>query len=120
MNNKKLLISLIALVLILILTFVFYLYKVGFIGQSKEEALLKETNNLVSKVSKLMILPENETPTIATITDPDRLIDQKFFANSKKGDKVLVFPVSQKAILYRPDINKIVEVAPINLGGGEI
>jgi hypothetical protein len=31
------------------------------------------------------------------------------------GDKVLIYSRAQKAILYSPSKNKIIEVAPINL-----
>ncbi len=38
-----------------------------------------------------------------------------FFVNAKTGYKVLVFPVSKKAILYDPVLNKIIEVAPFQI-----
>lgn len=72
----------------------------------------------LAEVGKLMVLPTDETPTFATVSDPEKLKDQPFFANAEKGDKVLVYSSSRKAILYRPSLNKIIEVAPINLGTG--
>lgn len=75
-----------------------------------------ELQDTIKAVGKLIVLPTNETPTLATVTDPDKLKDQAFFANAKKGDKVLIYTTSHKAILYDPTQNKIVEVAPINLG----
>ena len=71
---------------------------------------------VVSRVGQLMVLPENETPTVATVTDPDKLKDQPFFANTKIGDKVLIYPNAKKAILYDPAQGKILEVAPLNIG----
>jgi len=68
-------------------------------------------------VGKLMVLPEGETPTIATVSDPDKLKDQAFFAHAKTGDKVLIYAKAKKAILYSPTDNRIVEVAAIDLGG---
>ncbi len=76
----------------------------------------KELDKTVGAVGKLMVLPEDETPTLATVEDPAKLQDQPFFKNAKKGDKVLIYTRSQKAILYDPSLNKIVEVAPVNLG----
>lgn len=75
-----------------------------------------ELKKLVSRVSQLITLPENEEPTIATVSDPDKLKDQVFFAKAKKGDKVLIYSQTGKAILYDPVGHKILEVAPINLG----
>lgn len=71
---------------------------------------------IVDAVSKLIILPTNETPTVATITDLSKLDGQLFFADAKLGDKVLIYTQAQKAILYDPAANKIVEIAPLNIG----
>lgn len=75
-----------------------------------------ETAKLVSQVSRLIVLPTGEDPTVATVTDLDKLKDQPFFAHAKNGDKVLIYTQAKKAILFDPVANKIVEVAPINIG----
>lgn len=80
-------------------------------AQSKEEA-----KKIVEQVRTLAELPENEEPTVATVTDPTKLADQPFFANSKEGDKVLIYTSAKRAILYRPSTHKIIEIAPLNLG----
>lgn len=73
----------------------------------------KETASLVMVVGKLMELPGDETPTVATIQDKDKLKDQSFFAKAENGDKLLAYTKAMQAILYRPSINKIINVAPI-------
>lgn len=79
----------------------------------------QEAEALIERVSKLIVLPEDETPTIATVTDPEVLREQAFFVRAKAGDKVLIYTNARKAILYDPAANKIVEVAPINIGNPE-
>jgi len=74
---------------------------------------LKETQALVATVGKLMELPTDETPTVATIADKDKLKEQPFFAKAENGDKILAFNKAMLAILYRPSVNKIINVAPI-------
>lgn len=76
----------------------------------------KEIGDIIAEVSKLIILPNDEKPTIATVSDPKVLKDQPFFSKAKVGDKVLIYTKAQKAILYDPVANKIVNIAPINLG----
>lgn len=76
----------------------------------------EDITKTVSKVGQLMFLPDNETPTVATVVNPDALKNQLFFANAKVGDKLLIYNVAKKAILYDPVANKIVEVAPLNIG----
>lgn len=76
----------------------------------------EETANLVAQVGKLIVLPEGETPTVATVSDPEKLKDQPFFSKAKTGDKVLIYTNAKKALLYDVENKKIVEVAPINIG----
>ncbi|MDP3740994.1 MAG: hypothetical protein Q8R08_01550 [bacterium] len=71
---------------------------------------------LIKEISKLIVLPEDEQPTIATVADPEQLKDQPFFARAQKGFKVLIYTNAKKAILYDPVNHKIVEVAPLNIG----
>lgn len=75
----------------------------------------QQAKDIVSRVSRLIVLPTNEEPTIATVSEPEKLKDQPFFAQAKTGDKVLIYSQAKKAILYDPTADRIVEVAPLNL-----
>ncbi|MFA7315116.1 MAG: hypothetical protein WC025_04300 [Candidatus Magasanikbacteria bacterium] len=88
----------------------------------KDPALVsqKETDNTLDAVDKLMILPSDEVPTVATILDKTKLSDQSFFDNAENGDKLLVFTKNMQAILYRPPTNKIIKVAPIYIKNDSI
>lgn len=74
----------------------------------------KDLQKLLSQVGSLMVLPE-EIPAVADVVEPEKLKDQPFFKNAKVGDKVLLYPSIGKAILYSPSLNKIIEVAPLNI-----
>lgn len=80
----------------------------------KQNMPTNSDQELISKVAKLIDLP-NETPTIATITDPAQLQDQTFFAKALANDKVLVYASIGKAILYRPSTNKIIDISAVNI-----
>lgn len=75
-----------------------------------------EVAQVVARVGELIVLPEGEDPTVATVTDPERLRDQPFFAKAKTGDRVLIYTNARKAILYDPVQHRILEVAPLNIG----
>lgn len=84
-----------------------------------QAAAEEETKRLTEKVGELIELPADETPTIATVIDKERLNDQPFFARAENQDRVLIYTQARKAILYRPSTNKIIEVAPINIGNNQ-
>ncbi len=84
-----------------------------------QEAARQETQRTKEQVAKLIDVPQGEDPTIASVVDASKLSNQSFFKNAKNGDKVLMYAQAKKAILYRPDSNKIIEVAPINIGNNE-
>jgi hypothetical protein len=103
--------SVLAVLLVIAIGTGIYFYQKATADPQKEAA--KELQATIAAVGKLMVLP-TETPTMATVSDPEKLKDQPFFARAQKGDKVLIYTASQKAILYSPSLNKIVEVAPVN------
>ena len=81
-----------------------------------QKVATEEAQMTIELIGELIVLPVDEQPTIATVTDPERLKEQPFFANAKRGDKVLIYTNARKAILYDPIAHKIVEVAPLNIG----
>src|SRR6266700_982129 len=60
--------------------------------QSNEQAAL------ISEVGKLIVLPTGEQPTVATVSDLNRLKGQSFFAHARNGEKVLIYTKAQEAI----------------------
>lgn len=76
-----------------------------------------EVKRLVAEVGKIIKLPRGEEPSVATVTDVNKLKDQAFFADGKNGDHVLLYPNAKKVILYDPQSKKIVNIAPLTATG---
>lgn len=79
----------------------------------------KITESLVKELGELMELPKEETPTVATISDKEKLTNQPFFKMAENGDVLFAYTSSMKAILYRPSTKKIINVAPITINQTE-
>lgn len=83
---------------------------------SKPEAQTKlaeqASQSVIDSVSKLIVVPDDK-PTVATITDVDKLreANESFYKNAQNGDMLLLY--STMAIIYRSSENKIVNVAPV-------
>lgn len=71
-----------------------------------------DVQSVVDRVGKLMLLPD-EVPTLAIVSDLEKLKGQEFFAHAQVNDVVLMYAKAQKAVLYSPSLNKVIEVAPI-------
>lgn len=118
--KPKIIISAVLALLILLLAFFFIQYQ----KTQNELSKIKSTNQMstekedeskkiIEEVSKIMVLPQNETPTVATVNDVEKLrATQPFFQLAKNGDKVLVY--TNRAILYDPIAKKIVDVSRLS------
>src|SRR5688572_12202654 len=105
---KRLFLSLLFLIVILSAT-TLYFYRSSRQAQNNPgKASQVEAESLVNEIGKLMFLPDGEMPTIATVSDPEKLKGQAFFLGAKVGDKVLIYSNAKKAILYDPIAKKIV------------
>ncbi len=89
----------------------FYFYRqYSLLKNSKSSE--NEIENLMASLSECVELPD-EIPTLATVTDKSKLIDQAFFKKSENGDQILIFSESSRAILYRPSTEKIINVSDL-------
>ena len=111
---KKIALVLLVLLLVGASAYAFYKHK-----ENPAAAGERELAQTIEKVSRLIVLPLDEEPTLATVSDPERLKSNEFFKNARLGDKVLIYAKARKAILYSPELDRIVEVAPLALQGSE-
>lgn len=121
---KKIIIIVVCILGVSVLGFMVYQYtllraevsKLRSSPQAVQEATKAENAKLIELVRTLINVPADETPTIATVTDSEKLKNNAFFINAKNGDKVLIYSTTKKAIIFRPGENKIIEVGPISIG----
>ena len=88
--------------------------------QDPQSIAKEEIKQLTEKLSKLVVLPEGEEPVVATVTDREKLKDQPVFAKAENGDKILIYAKAQKAYIYSPTKNVLVDVVPVNIGNQQL
>jgi len=75
----------------------------------------KEVKDVTDKLGKLTIIP-NEEPVVATILDSKMLATKSaFYTNAENGDKLVVYSSAQKAYIYSPIKNVIVNAGPLSV-----
>ncbi len=94
----------------------YYYYQYRKVTKSDQTA---EMHALVKELGMVMDLPSDETPTLATVTDKEKLAEQPFFKKAENNDKVLIYVKAGKAILYRPSVHKIIDVSTINIANDQ-
>ncbi len=81
-------------------------------GNSQENQ--ERANQVVTRVRALIDIPENITPTVATIVDVEKLRAQNpFYDKASNGDYLVVTPT--RAILFDADRGVIIDVVPVQI-----
>jgi hypothetical protein len=77
---------------------------------------VNNSNVLIEKVSRLVLLPKNEFPSIATINNLAQLQkESSFYDNARKGDILLIYFQARKAYIYDPVENIIINMGPVSV-----
>ncbi|CAN5660488.1 hypothetical protein BH23PAT2_BH23PAT2_05780 [soil metagenome] len=79
---------------------------------SAQQATVQE---YVDAVGRIYNLPDDETPTTATVQDKELLADQPFFERAENGDVALIYPEAELAVLYRPSTGQLINVSSLTI-----
>lgn len=92
---------------------VFFFLRYNQVASNPTSVLDEQSKAIKDSVSKLMLLDDSESITVKIISDADSVKKDNpdFFKNAKNQDYVLISPT--RAIIYRKDVNLIINVAPI-------
>ncbi len=113
---QKVLIGVIAVVLLTSVGVTYFFYsQYQSLKANPNSANDAEVKKLVAQIKPFYDLPTDETPTVATVSDKSKVVDQPFFAKAENGDKILIYRKNKLAILFRPSQNKLINVGPIDL-----
>lgn len=87
-----------------------------YLWQTQNPAIIyaKKVHDITSVAGKYTALPKNEDPVIATVTDKKVLPHQEFFKYAENGDKILMYKMNKKAVLFRPSTQQVIAVATLD------
>lgn len=89
--------------------------------EGQQDLQQREVDKLLDAVAGHLVLPENEQPTVATISDIKALTEsQPFFQGANNGDKVIVYVNAGRAIIYSPDRDVIINVGAVVVDNDEV
>ena len=83
----------------------------------KSPAAVPDDTSVISikhKVAAHYLLPTDEEPALATVTDKNKL-STPFLTKAENGDKLLIYQKNRLAIIYRPRIDRVVGVGPVSI-----
>lgn len=109
LDKSKIILTFLVVILLIISSVLFWQYQKT-TGQGNNEL-----ESIMSKLDLMIDLPD-ESPTLATVSDKNKLPDEPFYKKAENGDKVLIFNNASKAILYRPSSGKILEFVTVSIG----
>ena len=105
--------GIVALILVLAGTSAYFGYGYYRLTTDPDERNREETQKIVKELSKIMLVPSDPVPILATVSDKEQLTDQPFFKYAQNGDKVIIFPSEMEAVLYRPSTKKIIIISAL-------
>lgn len=87
--------------------------------QGQQELNQTQVNQLLGEMRAIILLPKDEDPVVATISDMNLLKDKDFYKDAQNGDRVVVFANAKKAYIYRPSNKMIINVGAFEVSTGQ-
>lgn len=81
--------------------------------QESQNTEASHNTRILDKVNKAVQLPD-EAPVLVTVSDKSKLTNQQLAAKVENDDIMLIFAQSKRLIVYRPSIDKVVDILSFN------
>lgn len=111
---------LIALFVVLAVGFGYYFMQYRKLVKDPKAEAKAKTEQVIKKISLLAVIPNDPNAVLANVTDITKLKGQPFFNDAQNGDEIVIFPGAMRAVLYRPSINKIINIGPLSSSPNDV
>lgn len=105
-KRKALLVAIVAVVVVL--------GGIGVFFRVRQSQDMNNVSVVTAAVGRHYLLPTEEVPALATVEDRAKL-NSEFLRSAENGDKLLIYKNAKKVILYRPSIDRVIEVGPVSI-----
>ncbi|PIE00258.1 MAG: hypothetical protein CSA81_13915 [Acidobacteria bacterium] len=84
---------------------------------SGQDTSQTKSEDVVSQVSKIILLPEDEVPMVVQLNKESVADENKddFIKDAKEGDYVLIYPAREWSVIYRPSENRLVNADQVTV-----
>ena len=100
----------VSVVAVLVITLALAAY---FIGMPKANSDTLE--DVKAAIGRHYVLDSKEEPALITVVDASKLSSVALKDRVENGDKILIYKSLQKAIIYRPSIDRIIDITPVEI-----
>lgn len=110
---RKILLILFLIILFVVLINYLQLAQKSVLARDKNKAQVAEAKKITRELSRLVVLPKNQDPKIATIINAEaaRKQNPQFYARASDGDIVVIY--GETAYIYNPRLKRIVNMGPV-------
>lgn len=109
LSKKKLAYTFLVILLVFLGSFLTWRFTLKHANKGQQER-----STVMLLVGKLILLPKDEDPTFAVVTDKNEVKDPFLADKVQNNDDILVYAKNRLVIVYRPSINKIVTVGAVS------
>jgi hypothetical protein len=115
----QILVFALAIILIIASTIAGLLYqKYVLLAQNPDQIIKQEKEKQVKELAKHITVPPGELPEINTVINVAQYASDPFLSKAQEGDQLFVFKLANRAILYRPSEQLVVDVTTIHAQPG--
>lgn len=91
-----------------------YMHTPDAVYQREAQTYKESWDEMMLHANKQVLLPSNEVPVLATVSDPESLDKNDFYKRAQEGDKIIMYKKNKMVLLYRPETKKVLARAQLN------
>ena len=72
-----------------------------------------DTQRVIESVARHYNMPKNEEPAVLTVLEAKNITSSYLKDVAQDGDRILLYQKNKRVVVYRPSIDRIVDIGPV-------